>query len=663
MSDEITIGIDSPSIEQGAIMNIASESPESDDALMSVDGENDGDNASVNIDADQGESGYETEVVGDENLKEDLKEPRDNYDHFADHTFHNNVTIAGTFRTKRWIHPHGCMFHSIRELYTEYPDPVRGMWAWVGTGFPSKVWICEEDGIWKEADCKTLDRDTLDTILQSYATRKWVTTEINNAIRESAMRPSGSSTDYAKYADKAGYADLAGDLSEDSEVFKRFLSRKNDDTAEGLITFLKGLVSRELSRFKGGAEFGEFVSGMMTGFGGAIDSKGNAEVESLIVRSTMQVMELIINRIGAQEGDTLFSESDTIETLTDNGDGTWLLKLKSKYDGYFTAMTAGMVIKGVINDLASGGTDYYTSWMRVNSVNASANTIEVSIYPDSEVPAGRNFPPCELMKLVRWGHQTDTKKQSIFYISSTEGRIVKLTRVDRPIIDFSNYEISLGTFPERISELKPIALGESGLYAKHIVTEAVWYLDHQGRPLPTIRDRGPYDPAEKYYSGDTVRPETNDWEQSDVWYLGCRWRCMVTGTARAPAWNVTDWAFIEGNPEFRVELLGAPTAIRPRNFKFTLRVKATLYNADVTADILDSDIEWTRYTEDSDGNQRVSSDNAWAIKHASAAKEITLTQDDLDILDGVVPPVARFIVSVRLRDGKEPVSAVFGYRV
>lgn len=474
---------------------------------------------------------------------------------------------------------------------------------------------------------------------------------------------------------KAGYADVARDISEDSPIWKRFLSRIENDRAEGKITFgnettfemmasfLKGLVSRELSRFKGGAEFGEFVSGMMTGFGGAIDQRGNAEVESLIVRSTMQVMELIINRIGAQEGDTLFSESDTIETLTDNGDGTWLLKLKSKYDGYFTAMTAGMVIKGVINDLASGGTDYYTSWMRVNSVNASANTIEVSIYPDSEVPAGRNFPPCELMKLVRWGHQTDTKKQSIFYISSTEGRIVKLTRVDRPIIDFSNYEVALGILPERISELKPIAPGESGIYVKHMVAENIWQLNHQGKPLPTIRDRGPYDPAEKYYSGDTLRPETNDWEQSDVWYLGCRWRCMATGTARAPAWNVTDWAFIEGNPEFRVELLGAPTAIRPRNFKFTLRVKATLYNADVTADILDSDIEWTRYTEDADGNQRVSSDNAWAMKRATAAKEITLTQDDLDITGGVVPPVARFIVSVRLRDGKEPVSAVFGYRV
>ena len=467
---------------------------------------------------------------------------------------------------------------------------------------------------------------------------------------------------------KAGYADIAGDLSEDSEVFKRFLSRKNADTAEGLITFLKGLVSRELSRFKGGAEFGEFVSGMMTGFGGAIDSKGNAEVESLIVRSTMQVMELIINRIGAQEGDTLFSESDTIETATDNGDGTWLLKLKSKYDGYFTAMTAGMVIKGVINDLASSGTDYYTSWMRVNSVNASANTIEVSIYPDSEVPAGRNFPPCELMKLVRWGHQTDTKKQSIFYISSTEGRIVKLHRVDRPIIDFSNFEFSIGTFPEKISELLPIALGDSGIFVDTLVTRRIFQLDSQDKPLPTIRDRGPYDPAEKYYSGDTLRPETNDWEQSDVWYLGCRWRCKVTGTTRAPGWNVTDWTHIEGNSEFRVEFEECPAGGRiwldPDNIRGSLTIIARVGNENVTADILDSDIEWTRYTEDADGNPQVASDNIWALGHASVGRQLSITAADFSG-DPLLLSRAEFRARVTLRDGmnqpaaQEEIRAVF----
>ncbi|WP_304647449.1 hypothetical protein, partial [uncultured Duncaniella sp.] len=45
------------------------------------------------------------------------------------------------------------------------------------------------------------------------------------------------------------------------KIAELFLSRKDNDTAAGLITFLKGLVSDAIARLKGGAEFGEFVSG------------------------------------------------------------------------------------------------------------------------------------------------------------------------------------------------------------------------------------------------------------------------------------------------------------------------------------------------------------------------------------------------------------------
>ncbi|MCM1356421.1 MAG: hypothetical protein NC212_08460 [Staphylococcus sp.] len=605
------------------------------------------DGAQINVEGDTNETGYETEVLGDEELEEDVKDPRDNYDHFADHTFHNNVTMAGTLRTKRWIHPHGCMFHSLRELVAEYPNPVRGMWAWVGIGFPSKVWICETDGEWTEADPDILDRDSLDVILNSYATKTWVNEQIKAIMTSSG----GSNISRAKYADKAGYADVAGDLAEDAEANKRFVSRLKDDSAAGLITFLKGLIAREVARFKGGAEFGEFVSGLTTGFGGAIDKAGNAEVESLKVRSSMWVQELIINRLGAQEVDTLFSESDTIESVTDNGDGTLLLKLQSKYEGYFTAMTEGMVVKGVINDLSSGGTDYYTSWMRVNSVNASANTIDVSLYPDDEVPAGRNFPPCELMKIIRWGHQTDKAKQSIFYISSTEGRIVKLMGVDRPIIDFSNYEMSLGTLPEKISELLPIPEGDTAIYTKHLIAQYIWQFDHQGKPVGVPRDRGAWEAGGDYYAGDTLREETQDYELSEVWHYGCKWRCMKTGTTVAPRYGQTAWAFLEGNPNFTLEFEeGSRIWLDPDNIYGTLTPVARLYNQDVTADILDSDIEWTRYTEDADGVPQVASDNIWAMEHANVTRQLVITSADF-AGDPTQLKRVEFRCKMTLRDG------------
>ena len=235
-----------------------------------------------------------------------------------------------------------------------------------------------------------------------------------------------------------------------------YLSREHDDAAMGLITFLKGLVSEGVAHLNQGAQFGGFVSGMATGKGAAIDGDGNAEVESIKVRSYMQVLELIVNRLSAFEGDQFFTESDTIEQVDDLGSGCYGLHLRSKYQGYFTAQHVNNVIKGVVNNLATATTSstsasYYTSWMRINSVYAVQNYIEVTLY--TEVPGGQNFPPCELMNIARFGNQTDETLQSCFYVSSTEGRIVKLTGVTKPILDDYNYGMVFGTVPEWVQSL------------------------------------------------------------------------------------------------------------------------------------------------------------------------------------------------------------------
>lgn len=100
------------------------------------------------------------------------------------------------------------------------------------------------------------------------------------------------------------------------ETSEAYLSRKHDDAAEGVITFLRGLISEQMAQLKAGAQFGDFVSGLYNGKGAQVDANGNAEVESITVRTYMRVMELIVNRLSAQEGDTFFTESDTIEALT-----------------------------------------------------------------------------------------------------------------------------------------------------------------------------------------------------------------------------------------------------------------------------------------------------------------------------------------------------------
>lgn len=470
-------------------------------------------------------------------------------------------------------------------------------------------------------------------------------------IREKEDTETGeTTTEQVTEKVKAGYADVAKDLSEDSPVREQFLSRLVDDVAKGNLTFEKMLTVLGLSIFKSGAQFGEFVQSLYAGKGAGIDQQGNAEFESVRVRSYFEAMEFIVNRLSAIEGDQLLTEADTIESVDDLGDNCYGLHLKSKWDGYFTAQYPNNVLKGIINTLATGSGVYYTSWMRVNSVNTANNYIEVTLYPGEETPAGTNYPPCEMMKIARWGNQTDTKRQSCIYLSSTEGRIVRLTGVTKPIIDNANYGATFGELPEFLRELDlPIAEGQDYLYARGIVVQDIIRIDYQGKPVSEIVDRGQWSATGDYYC-EALNPNTGIYEISDVWYNGCKYRCAKTGTATAPAWNNTDWAMVEGNPEFTVDFADTDYLFDPDKFALTLTIIAKLYNMDITDDILDADVQWTRYSEDANGVERVASDNAWALKHAGAGKSIDLTVEDCDF-NGYVPKVLKFIATVTLRDG------------
>lgn len=438
-----------------------------------------------------------------------------------------------------------------------------------------------------------------------------------------------------------GDADINGDLD-----------------VEGIATFKKPAMASK------GVEFGTFVSGMYSGLGGNVDEHGNAEFESVRIRTSLETAELVINRLNAIESDQILTEADTIDLVEDLGDNTYGLYLRRKWKGYFTSQIVGNVIKGIINNLGavalgmSGQSDVtmYTSWMRVNSVNHTLNYIEVSLYPDEETPAGKNFKPCELMNIARWGNDRDKTRQSCILLSSIDGRIVHLSGITKPQIDVSNYAATFGTLPEAIKALTdsngyPLPLRENLDYAYigGVITQDIIRMDFQGKPVVEFVDRGIWENGGDYYY-ESINPDTGKYETSDVWYMGCKYRCTKNLTDTAPAWNNTDWAMIEGNPAFSVDFDDTDYLFDPDRFNVTLTIVAKLYNIDVTDDILDTDVIWTRYSEDADGNERVASDNAWAIKRAGAGKSINLTADDVDF-NGYMPKVLRYTATVTLRDG------------
>ena len=405
-----------------------------------------------------------------------------------------------------------------------------------------------------------------------------------------------------------------------------------------------------LLRLLGGAHFGEFASSLMNGTGGSIDSHGNAELETLRLRSALIVKELIYNRWSAQEGNTTFTEAGTIDAVKQEDDGTYTLTIRRRWEYDVTAFDEQDVCYGSVNDLAQGGGHYYDAWFRVLSVNRTANTLSVVLYPDDEVPGGQNYTPQVGMVITRRGNATDEERQGFWYISSYEGCICFLDGVTKPILEERNYAIIIGKL-KRLSlfDNLPINYLHSYVYCRGIAIQDLLRIDFEGTPVVTLNDRGFWS-LEVAQSDNpyTVGQDTVD----TVWHYGCRWKCLVTGTTDEPRYAATGWAMIEGNPAFTIDIDssagwafdgGQLTDDVPFT---TLTVTGMLYNRDVTAHILDDDISWTRDT----GN--VVEDNAWAIKKAGAGKSLPLVADDLG-LEFRRRGVCSFKCTATLRDGQE----------
>ena len=454
-----------------------------------------------------------------------------------------------------------------------------------------------------------------------------------------------------------------------AEARTRFLSKLSDDYASGIITFLQGLVSEGAITANGeifakeGLSIGDFVSSLLDGRGAGIDKGGNAEVESLRVRSYMQVMELIINRIRSMDGDLVLTEGDNIESVEEvtdaEGHVSYKLHLKQQWEGYYTAQAVGNVLKGVINTLAQGNGTYYTSWMLVKDVDTATNTITVDLYPDDETPAGKNFPPCDMMNIIRWGNNIDPKRQSCIYLSSTEGVIKKLIHVTKPILDEGNDGFIIGNLPEWLTKdpSVPVEEGDDAVYVKTLLYQNIQQIDYKGKRQPVYVDRGNWieNPAEPYHF-EAVNSVTGVYETSDVWYYGCKWRCIKDCPTDAPKWNSMQWMQIEGNPNFEIEIAIENGGLLDFDYfaahGTTLEVTGKIYNLDVTRDILDADVTWTRYTEDPNGTPRTESDNVWNLG-GHTGKTLHLTKDDLNIDSSGMPSVIKFTARALLRDGVE----------
>lgn len=556
----------------------------------------------------------------------------------------------------------------------------------------------------------------------------------------------------ANTAERIGNAFLAllnalGDIDLDS----KYLSKVHADTALGLITFAAGLTSEALATFvqglvangvisaNQGATFGTFLEGMYDGTGGRIDAYGNAELESLRVRSTLEVLELIINRLQAQEGDTLFSDNDQIEDVEEVIDETdqsvsYILTLKEKWEGYVTGQQYGNIIKGIINTLAAkqagvsdvteamsvevdGSNKYYTSWMRVIATHNTAGTlgtnqIQVVLYSDDYddpvtgdrvhvTPAGRNYPPCKLMTIARWGcidysdptspdyeavKASITRRQRLFMISSTDGRVIKHTGVDSPILKSGNYGVTIGELPEFVKSYPKVAkildiVGEHSdwLYAQGIVVGHYVKIDAAGLPMNNIFDCGEWvdgsterliviNPGTEnettvsvpsighgIYLYNEYNPEHMQWETHEVIHKGMKWRCLqhqpvvVNGVATyyEPKWNSPYWLMVEGISSLTMEFASSRGfAFRRGNVDTVITPHVFYGGIDITEDLGNEYFNWTRESE----SGKTAADESWDAQH-QGQKVLRLTNNDMP-MSWAYDNKAIFTCTCTVNDGK-----------
>lgn len=422
-----------------------------------------------------------------------------------------------------------------------------------------------------------------------------------------------------------------------------YIIRTNDTTApsdsnvfsarRSLVTFLrkdKSDKTEYLLKLLAGGEFGEFVDSMIAGKGAGIFPDGRAQVERLEVRGSLSVLDLIINQIQGMESDYSFTEIGKIKSVEDLGESTYRLKIEKRTDFDFMKFQENDVCFSIINTQLTGGSEYYTSWMRILTTNAQENSITVVLYPDSEVPGGTNYPPLAGYNVTRRGNSTlpeeggfNGRAQS-WMISSREGRIMFLSNVYKPILEDYNYSISIGRFPRtKALEKLPISENETGVMAQTVIAEKFYQLDHNGDVIPNKVDRGiwsletaqsgaPY----RFVQYELSKPSGSEYtllEQHTVYHLGCKWGCLKDKTTDEPKWNSPSWGLLEGDSRYSLQLsLSGGEAFVIGGVDTVMSGRIYFGTTDITDDVMAdgaTEVEWFRDS----GN--VPADNLWTPEY------------------------------------------------
>ena len=403
----------------------------------------------------------------------------------------------------------------------------------------------------------------------------------------------------------ADHAKSAYTLDDDTPVLNWFLSALNNDDAQGIINFLKGLkisgnlinrivkqgdrdvtytdedvmsalrvmveIENSVEKMKeiflrkdvadstkfllsmfAGAVFGKngFASGL-TGFGAKIFDTGHGEFESMFIRRFLEVPELRYNRVMVTLGDKWRAPGAGIIETVDTGTKTCTLKLE---DGEIGAVAVGDICMGIYHNITGNATEDYddgkgnrrfagfcTVYFTITEVTGERNETFKYQLRPTSSSWPSSFDPFEMMTFVAYGSFTNTERQTSVYETRTYTRM--LWKQNTWEISAANVALQYGD----LSNLNIFGLNMDGysMYLNNIyMTGIIKQIKPDGTPVQTLnfREEG-YIPGVHYDYYDSLS------------YNGSMWACInEDGSSAAPGSN-GDWLEIASKGD-----TGAPGA-------------------------------------------------------------------------------------------------------
>lgn len=310
-----------------------------------------------------------------------------------------------------------------------------------------------------------------------------------------------------------------------------FANKQFPDTFKGKMTF------------DDGAQFGGFASGM-TGFGGIIDKKGNAEMQSLKLRGFLEVPELRYNRVEISMGDTWYAPSAGIIESVDTTAQTITLKLE---EGEIGSPRVGDICMGIFHNLntsENATADYddgrgnrrfagfATCYFRITEEldTATYKTFKYQLRPVSGAYPTQ-YHPAASMTFVGYGSFSNEDRQTSRYETRTYQRY--LTGV-------SDWEFTASNIAAQYGDLSNLSIfgiemrGYSAYLNNIYMSGVIHQFTPGGEEVPTIIDRGVWSATETYNRND------------DVYWNNGHWRCLVDGTKTEPGKDAEEWVYLGG---------------------------------------------------------------------------------------------------------------------